>query len=654
MPDGKVLANPQRESLAIAEDRLTREELDGLLASLADDPQTQERSSKTPLREMSVAQQHSALSTAIMSAARPTWEEGGAVVVFRFGDKILQRDLAGPDDPVFQRLHAIMARAYAGGREGIQRYLEFANAQLAARHPEAPLFDEKDFWGGGFDGDGTGTLAVLFRYEGRNGVAARSSVRHRPGAEVYLYEAVFKDDVEDVWGRKHERQGAAVRPRGQVDESNTQPDGAAVGAANVEPGQPNAATSGKEQSLETEAKSVTIRGKAIDAETGEPVFPLITQAGKFDPADPAKVTWGYSEGRSSRRNGTFSTTVRWAEGWTARVLADGYLPAPVLTKAPPADQDTVEVVLRLKRGRLVRGRVLDHEGQPVKGAAVFAVGPTGLNLAGGKAWRFGGEDKAAKPVLTDAAGRFELPAGGATQLAVSSESLDAWPAPVPEEGEVVVELPAPVRIDVAYDIEGGAAKGEVFYQLLAHRMRGFERIECTRELPIANGSTLSLAALPPGRYQICRTVKNRIGELGMGAMLDRQFLELKAGETRTIRFVREKGARARGKVIRPEGTKLAGVVVTVKSEKTEKDPFEGHEWQTEFASDTVAEDGTFRTELIPPGRHLVVAEGYTPLTPEQRFRTGVIVPAFRAEVTVDVPATGEVVVPDLRLEKVAD
>ena len=144
------------------------------------------------------------------------------------------------------------------------------------------------------------------------------------------------------------------------------------------------------------------------------------QAGKFDPADPTKVTWGYSEDRSSATNGSFSTTIRWGDGWTARIIADGYLPQPVLTKSPPEDKDEIEVLIRLKRGRLVRGQVLDHKGQPVKGMAVFAVGPTGVNLAGGKAINsWGGDDNVPKPAMTDDSGRFELPAGEAKKLAVS-------------------------------------------------------------------------------------------------------------------------------------------------------------------------------------------------------------------------------------------
>ena len=129
---------------------------------------------------------------------------------------------------------------------------------------------------------------------------------------------------------------------------------------------------------------------------------------RLKPADPKKVTWGNWESRSSSRDGSFSTTIRWAEGWTARILADGYIPQPVIASAPPADKDEIEVVIRLKRGPKVRGVVLDHAGKPITGAAVFAVPPRGLNLWGGQAWSRapdGFKDDSARPVLTDEQGR---------------------------------------------------------------------------------------------------------------------------------------------------------------------------------------------------------------------------------------------------------
>ena len=130
-------------------------------------------------------------------------------------------------------------------------------------------------------------------------------------------------------------------------------------------------------------QSVEVVGKVVDAETGKVIEAFITQAGKFDPKDPKNVTWGFSETRNT--SGDFRATIEWNEGWTARILADGYVPQPVLSEAPPAGKDRIETVIRLKKGRTVRGRVLDSLGKPVKDASVFAVRSNGMILAGGRA-----------------------------------------------------------------------------------------------------------------------------------------------------------------------------------------------------------------------------------------------------------------------------
>ncbi len=149
------------------------------------------------------------------------------------------------------------------------------------------------------------------------------------------------------------------------------------------------------------AKTVTIRGKVVDDATGNVIGRLIVQGGKFDPADPKKVTWGFTESRSGGRDGTFSTTVRWADGWTARMLADGYIPQPVLTTPRRTARTKSKSKSGSSSGPKVRGVVLDHTGKPLKDAAVFALGPTAVNLAAGKAI-----DNDAEPVRTDAEGRF--------------------------------------------------------------------------------------------------------------------------------------------------------------------------------------------------------------------------------------------------------
>src|SRR4051812_31141723 len=212
-------------------------------------------------------------------------------------------------------------------------------------------------------------------------------------------------------------------------------------------------------------QSVEVFGKVVDAETGKPVEAFITQAGKFDPKDPKNVTWGFSETRDS--SGRFRATIRWSEGWTARILADGYLPQPVLSEAPTAGKDRIETVIRLRKGRTVRGRVLDHLGKPVKDASLFAVRPNGMTLAGGRAVNSfdGEEDRTVRGAKTDPEGRFELavgvapgqgrPAGdppapaAAPGLAVSSPAIDAWPVPLPEgDAEAVIRLPPPARVEI--------------------------------------------------------------------------------------------------------------------------------------------------------------------------------------------------------------
>jgi beta-lactamase regulating signal transducer with metallopeptidase domain/WD40 repeat protein len=392
-------------------------------------------------------------------------------------------------------------------------------------------------------------------------------------------------------------------------------------------------------------KSTTVRGKVVDDATGEPIGKLIIQGGKFEPADPKNVTWGYSEGRSSARDGSFSTTIQWGEGWTARILADGYIPQPVITLAPPSDKDEVDVLIRLKQGPRVRGVVLDHAGRPMKDAAVFAIGPTGLNLAGGNS-----ADNESQGVRTDSEGRFEIMAGAATSLAISQAAFDAWPAVIPTKGDVTVRLPEPARINLELNIDGADKESEIFYQLLTQDRPEFKGLRIEREVQMANPSTLSLPALPPGRYQLSRNVMTNLGEIGFGSMLDRQFFELKAGETKTIDFVREKGARVRGKVTWPTNVELMGTVISVQSEKAQKGPFDEHEWRTTYASQAAAKDGEFHTERILPGKYILVAEAYLPLTPEQKMRSGVISPSLRAQVEIEVPMIGELTVGDLALK----
>jgi len=318
-----------------------------------------------------------------------------------------------------------------------------------------------------------------------------------------------------------------------------------------------------------------------------------------------------------------------------RVRAAGYFPQALLKSAPPADKEEIVRTVRLERvPEKVRGIVRDHAGKPVKGAAVFAVGPTGLNLAAGQALSeaWPGEnrkDNEARPVLTDEQGRFELATGGATTLAVSHAKFDAWTAPIPPSGGMTIRLPEPARVEVELEINGAGQASTIFYQLLPELD---EVVRSSRWLPMTNPGKLVLDALPPGKYQLCRYAST-------GAMLERKLFALKAGERKTIDYVRNKGARVRGKLTWPADA--TGIVIRILGESN-----------ATVASTSPAGDGTYLTERIPPGTYGLVAYAFKPLTPEQMKSSGLIVPAYQAQMTIEVPADGEVTVKDLALEPI--
>ena len=193
-----------------------------------------------------------------------------------------------------------------------------------------------------------------------------------------------------------------------------------------------------------------------------------------------------------------------------------------------------------------------------------------------------------------------------------------------------MRLPEPARVEINLDIDGADKESNIYYELIVSQTPKFMDLplRSERSVKIANPGTLVLAGLPPGKYQLCRK---------RGRMLELQMFEITSGEVKTINYVRPKGARVRGKVTWPADAKLMSIQVTVVGE-------------TVYAALTPGEDGTFLTERIPPGRHQLVAYAYKQLTPEEMKRLGAIAPSYNAQITIDVPADGEVKVGDLDLK----
>ena len=394
---------------------------------------------------------------------------------------------------------------------------------------------------------------------------------------------------------------------------------------------------------------IKIRGTVVDDQTGKPITAMMIQAGKIDSKDPKKITWGYSSRNTKSKTGSFSTSIRWSQGWTARIVADGYLPQPILTKAPKVGETALELEFRLKKGKPVSGTVVNHLGKPVQGAKVFAVSARGLNLYDGQARQRYGENKIdtqAKYVETDAEGKFKISPGGSTSIAICSETIDAFAHPVDPANPkpIEIKLPAPTQVNVTFSIPDADGEIHVFYQFLSYLAEGYKGIESTRSFKIKNGQTIKLDSLPPGKYQFTRQKMHHFGSVGVGAMIDRMFVEIKAGEETDIRFVRSKGRPLEGVVRFPKDAQLAGVILSVHSVDKKPQPWsKRHEYETVYSSQLIAgkpqkvieeKEVAFQTESLDPGKYVVKVVGYKRMTPDEMRFSGIRLPEYQVQTKV--------------------
>lgn len=396
---------------------------------------------------------------------------------------------------------------------------------------------------------------------------------------------------------------------------------------------------------------VTVRGKVVDAETGKPITAMMIQAGKRDAKDPEKITWGYSHRNTRSKSGSFSTTIRWDQGWTARIVADGYIPQPIITQAPKLGQTKIEVEIQLKKGKPVTGLVVDHLGKPVEGAKVFAVSPRGLNLCDGEArdrYDGGKIDDRAKYVKTDKLGSFKIHPGTTGRVVVCAPTVDAFvhTYDLAEPKPATIKLPAPAIVKITYDIPNAEKEIDIFYQFLSYLDKDYKNIESTRTFKLKNGNSVELKSLPPGKYQFVRQKMHHFGRVGMSAMLDRTFIEIKPGKTTTINFVRDKGKQIEGTVRFPEDAEIAGAILSVISVDEKPQPWSKHKNRIVYSSQLIAgeplkaveaKEAAFKTESLSPGKYLVKVIAYKPMTPAEMALSGIRLPDYEVitkEITV--------------------
>jgi hypothetical protein len=406
--------------------------------------------------------------------------------------------------------------------------------------------------------------------------------------------------------------------------------------------------------------SIHITGQVVDDATGSPITAFVQQGGLVDDKDPQHITWGYTEESTSKNpQARFTADIQWAAGWRARIVADGYLPQPILTSLPSDGSARISgLIIRMKRGRQVSGHVLDHTGAPVKDANVFVIGARSINISGGNAMvpgSYGYEpDKTVVRFPTDAQGSFTVTGigeDGTQRLAVSCSGVDLWVVPIPAgdtlPDNLEIRLPEPGKLVIHYDIDGGPDSSRLFLQLHTWEISGWRAIDNYYYKTIKQHDELVLYNLPPGDYEVARSKEYRLKDIGGGALLDRRKIKIESGKTVVTDFVRLTGAPITGQVIGLDRQDVAnsnptGVIISVCTNQ-DSDPLMPRFDQVALIPGNKPMDGKFTTERIPPGKYKVKAEVYIPETDEQKSRTGLPSPTFTGEAIVTVPDQG---VPD--------
>jgi hypothetical protein len=397
----------------------------------------------------------------------------------------------------------------------------------------------------------------------------------------------------------------------------------------------------------------------VDDETGKPIeYFSVQNLLPGLPNSPGEIRWGGEESTlGGHRDGRFSIRSDYIQYGLVefRVLAGGYLPQSVRISAEK-DGTIKTTTVRMNRGSAVLGRVLDHEGKPVKDARVFLRSPGRLRMENGQ-FNYGDDTVGRNVVLTDADGRFIVAGAGkdATQIIVLATHLYVWAVPAPKEGskeELIIHLPQPATLKVIMDIPGAVQGNEqrlvstisqgprsepagkdvwIRLQLQTWDMEGWKNAgDFVQTRAVPNPGEVVFENLTPGLYDFCRVKMFRLGDRGSGAMCDRQLnLKLSPGETKVVLLVRKRGQRVGGE-IRGLPEDVPGAWLTIRPAEVTGDPRNMmNEWKLPiFDCLTCKNDAKFLTSLLEPGQYKIVAEAYRPEPRGDVLVTGLRSPGF--------------------------
>jgi len=132
---------------------------------------------------------------------------------------------------------------------------------------------------------------------------------------------------------------------------------------------------GAKEQVVTLLPGLQIAGTVTDAQTGAPVKVFTALHGWTDGGN-RHVFWDRNEPSAMTNDGRFNFSEGMErEGYAVRIEADGYLPSE--SRVFTADEGSVTLEFKLKKGRAIEGKLRDVQGRPLRDAEVLVAAAGG-------------------------------------------------------------------------------------------------------------------------------------------------------------------------------------------------------------------------------------------------------------------------------------
>ncbi len=309
--------------------------------------------------------------------------------------------------------------------------------------------------------------------------------------------------------------------------------------------------------------------------------------------------------------------LRWARGGPAKppeaylVRAPGHAPALVAIEYTEGEADPVEV--RLARGHVLTGKVVEADGSPAAGVRITvadgrveakrALPAERFDLGGLQPGQNANLDLLGK-TLTQEDGSFrvgDLPEG--PYHVEASAKRELWGVkPAPERARVLkVGVPdAEALVELVLPEGGTPPVGRVRGRAIDESGRSVSGVEAWLEREGQMASTdrvgpgrFAIAAAPVGVWTLRVEAKGRVPHYEKG-------LQVKEGNTTDVEVVLARGVAVEGKALDPEGRPLGDYEIGFS-------PVGSEGWRNRTVLTPVGPDGSFRTAGLVPGVWRVAA-----------------------------------------------